>query len=189
MSTAVAGETLAAYSRCHRALVGARLKDNIIVDIHLKQLIEQGYISTTLRCSREPYGIPIPDAQTGIPAIFMEMLAYARPGIIEVLPALPSSLTKGSVKGMLLHSFAKLNEMTWDMNRRSVDIKITSLYDQNLTLIARHGIEDISAPTGILKSFKSGNADCEIHLPENKLVEIHLELGRHNPLDWVAQVK
>ena len=32
MSTAVAGETLAAYGRCHRALIGARLKDNIIVD-------------------------------------------------------------------------------------------------------------------------------------------------------------
>ncbi|HXR06520.1 MAG TPA: glycoside hydrolase N-terminal domain-containing protein, partial [Candidatus Acidoferrum sp.] len=30
MSTAVAGETLPAYARCHRALVGARLKDNII---------------------------------------------------------------------------------------------------------------------------------------------------------------
>jgi hypothetical protein len=38
MSTAVAGETLAAYGRCHRALVGTRLKDNIIVDIQLRQL-------------------------------------------------------------------------------------------------------------------------------------------------------
>ena len=31
MATAVAGETLPAYARCHRALVAARLKDNVLV--------------------------------------------------------------------------------------------------------------------------------------------------------------
>ncbi len=31
LATAVAGETLPAFARCHRALVGARLKDNVIV--------------------------------------------------------------------------------------------------------------------------------------------------------------
>ena len=89
MSTAVSGETLPAYARCHRALAGARLKDNVIVDVQLRQLMEQGYVSTALRCSREPYGGPVPDAHGGIPAIIMEMLAYSRPGVIEVLPALP----------------------------------------------------------------------------------------------------
>ena len=110
MPNAVAGETLAAYGRCHRALIGARLKDNIIVDIQLRQLIEQGYISTALRCSREPYGVPVPDAQGGIPAIMMEMLAYSRPGVIELLPALPASLVKGSINGMLARTFARINK-------------------------------------------------------------------------------
>ncbi len=89
MSTAVAGEVLPAYARCHRALAGARLKDSVIVDVQLRQLLEQGYVSTALRCSRDPYAAPVPDAQGGIPAIIMEMLAYSRPGVIEVLPALP----------------------------------------------------------------------------------------------------
>ena len=167
MSTAVAGETLAAYARCHRALVGARLKDNIIVDIQLRQLIEQGYVSTALRCSREPYGVPVPDAQGGIPAIIMEMLAYSRPGVIEVLPALPPSLVKGSINGMLARTFARINKLAWDMEARTVDITITSLRKQDITLIARYGIEDISAPSGILGTFRKGNADCELHLPEN----------------------
>ena len=127
MSTAVAGETLAAYARCHRALVGARLKDNIITDTQLRQLIEQGYVSTTLRCSRETYGIPLPDAQTGIPAIIMEMAAFSRPGVIEVLPALPSSLERGSVKGMMARAFTKINELSWDLQNRTVDITVTSL--------------------------------------------------------------
>ena len=188
MSTAVAGETLAAFGRCHRALVGARLKDNIIVDIQLRQLIEQGYVSTALRCSREPYGVPIPDAQGGIPAIMMEMIAYSRPGIIEVLPALPPSLKKGSINGMLARTFTRINKLTWDMQEQTVDITITSLKKQDIRLIARYGIEDISAPSGILGTFRKGNADCVLRLPENEPVEIHLELGNHNPLDWYTLV-
>ncbi|NMB73411.1 MAG: hypothetical protein GYA22_14830 [Bacteroidales bacterium] len=184
MSTAVAGETLAAYGRCHRALAGARLKDNIIVDIQLRQLIEQGYISTALRCSREPYGIPIPDAQGGIPAIIMEMIVYSRPGVIEVLPALPASLKKGSINGLLTRTFARINNLTWDMQERTVDIILTSLKKQDIWLIARHGIEDISAPSEALSSFRRGNADCALHLPENEPVKIHLELGNQNPSDW-----
>jgi len=189
MSTAVAGETLAAYARCHRALVGARLKDNIIVDIQLRQLVEQGYVSNALRCSREPYSWPVPDAQGGIPAIMMEMLAYSRAGVIEVLPALPSLLKKGSIKGMLARTFAKINNLSWDMEERTVDLTITSLKKQDITLIARYGIEDISATSGVIGAFKKGMADCELHLPENESVEIHLKLGNHNPLEWVNQVK
>ncbi len=189
MPKGVAGETLAAYTRCHRALVGTRLKDNIIVDIQLRQMIEQGYVSNSLRCSREPYGIPIPDAQAGIPAIIMEMLLYSRPGVIEILPALPLSLKKGSIKGMLARTFARIDKLSWDMDARKVELTITSLIKQDITLIARYGIEEISAPGGVLAStFHRGKADCEIQLPENKPVKIHLKLGNHKPNDWVSEV-
>jgi len=189
MSTAVAGETLAAYARCHRALVGARLKDNLITDVQLRKLLEQGYVSTALRCSREPYGGPVPDAHGGIPAIIMEMLVYSRPGVIEVLPALPPSLEKGSINGMLVRTFAKIDKLAWDMKARTVDVTITSVRNQDVTLMVRYGIEDISAPDGVLQAaFKPGKADCDLHLPENKPVDIHLKLGYHNPFDWVSQV-
>ena len=189
MSTAVAGETLAAYARCHRALVGARLKDNIIVDIQLRQLIEQGYISTALRCSREPYSWPVPDAQGGIPAIIMEMLLYSRPGVIEVLPALPPTLEKGSINGMLARTFARIDKLAWDMETRTVDLMITSLRKQDITLLARYGIEEISAPAGVLAAaFQRGKATCDLHLPEGKPISIELKIGQHKPLDWINQV-
>ena len=189
MSTAVAGEVLPAYTRCHRALAAARLKDNIIVDIQLRQLMEQGYVSTALRCSRDPYAGPVPDAQGGIPAIMMEMLAYSRPGVIEVLPALPPSLVKGSINGMLARTFARIDKLAWDMEARTVDLAITSMKNQDIALVARHGIEEISAPAGVLAAKpQSGGADCDLHLPEGKRVEIHLKLGRHNPLEWADLV-
>ena len=185
MSTAIAGESLAAYARCLRALVGARLKDNVIVDVQLRQLIEQGYVSTALRCSREPYGGPVPDAQAGIPAIIMEMLAYSRPGVIEVLPALPASLAKGSINGMLARTFARIDTLAWDLETRTVDLTISSGRKQDVKLIARYGIEDISAPSGVLAAgFRSGMDNCGLHLPEGRQVELHLKLSRREPRDW-----
>jgi len=189
MGTSVSGETLPAYFRCHRALAGARLKDNVSVEVQLRQLLEQGYVSTGLRCSREPYAAPVPDAQAGIPAIIMEMLAYSRPGIIEVLPALPRTLAKGTINGMLTRTFARIDKLAWDMDARTVDIKITSTKNQDVTLIVRHGIQSISASGGALSvKPKTGEANCDLHLPAGTPVEIHLTLGRREPLDWTARV-
>jgi hypothetical protein len=182
-------ERLAAHGRCHRALVGARLKDSYMVDSELRQLFEEGYVGPTLRCSHDPYANVMPDAQGGIPAIMMEMLAYSRPGVIEVLPALPPSLVKGSINGMLLRTFARLNKLTWDMDTRTVDLTITSVRKQDVTLIARYGIEGVSAASGVLVANpQPGRSACDLHLPEGKPVEIRLKLGRRNPLDWVNWV-
>ncbi|HLN22191.1 MAG TPA: glycoside hydrolase N-terminal domain-containing protein, partial [Bacteroidales bacterium] len=116
-------ERLAAHSLCQRGLIGARLKDNYMVDSELRNLLEQGFVATTFICPHDPYAnMRIADAQGGIPAIMMEMLAYSRPGVIEVLPALPPSLTKGSINGMLLRTFAKLDKLQWNMDERSCGI-------------------------------------------------------------------
>ncbi len=182
-------ERLAAHGRCHRALVGARLKDCYMVDSELRQLIEEGNVGETLRCSHDPYAYPMPDAQGGIQTIMMEMLAYSRPGVIEVLPALPPTLVKGSIKGMLLRTFARLDKLVWDMKARTVDLAVTSVRKQDVTLIARYGIEAISTSSGALGAKpQSGNATCELHLPEGKPVTVRLKLGRRNPLDWVKWV-
>jgi len=183
-------ERLAAHSYCQRGLVGARLKDNFIVDTQLRQLLEQGFVGTTLICSHDPYAnMRIADAQGGIPAVMMEMLAYSRPGVIEVLPALPASLIRGSINGMLLRTFARLDKLAWDMDARTVNLTVTSVKKQDVTLIARYGIEEISASAGVLAvQGQSGEATCNLHLPEGKPVEIHLKIGQRNPLDWINWV-
>jgi hypothetical protein len=181
-------ERLAAHGRCHRALVGARLKDCYMVDTELRQLIEQGYVATTLRCSHDPYAWPMPDAQGGIPTIMMEMLLYSRPGVIEVLPALPETLVKGSINGMLARTFARINKMTWDMDARTVELRVTSFRKQDVTMIARYGIEEITASAGVLAApLKRDTANCELRLPEGKPVTIRLKLGPHEPYEWVHQ--
>jgi hypothetical protein len=182
-------ERLAAHGRCHRALVGARLKDCYMVDTELRQLLEQGYVATTLRCTHDPYANFIPDAQGGIPTIMMEMLLYSRPGVIEVLPALPETLVKGSINGMLARSFARVDKLSWNMETRTVELTVTSFRKQDVALIARYGIEEIKASAGVLAApLKRDAANCDLHLPEGKPVSIYLKLGEHKPIDWVAQV-
>jgi hypothetical protein len=125
----------------------------------------------------------------GIPAIIMEMLAYSRPGVLEVLPALSRSLPKGSIEGMLTRTFARVDKLGWDLNARTVDLKITSLKNQDITLIVRHGIESISASAGALSvKPQRGQANCDLHLAQGTPVEIRLTLGRREPLDWTARV-
>ncbi|MBN2698523.1 MAG: glycoside hydrolase N-terminal domain-containing protein [Bacteroidales bacterium] len=183
-------ERLAAHSHCQRTLVAARLKDGFMVDTQLRLMIEQGFVSSTFMCPHDPYaGFRIADAQGGIPAIMMEMLAYSRPGVIEVLPALPPSLVRGSINGMLLRTCARLDKLAWNMDDRTVDLTVTSIKKQDVILIARYGIERISVSSGVLDTKpQSGEAACTLHLPEGKPVEVHLEIGQRNTLDWVNWV-
>ena len=182
-------ERLAAHGRCHRALAGARLKDCYMVGTELRQLIEQGYFASTLRASHDPWAFPMPDAQGGVPAIVMEMLLYSRPGVIEVLPALPPGLTSGSINGMLARTFARIDKLAWNMETRSVELAVTSFRKQDVTLIARYGIEEIGAPAGVLAApLQTGKANVDLHLPEGKRVSLYLKLGMHKPLEWVEHV-
>jgi len=119
----------------------------------------------------------------------MEMLAYSRPGVIEVLPALPPLLVRGSINGMLARTFSKIDKLAWDMEARTVDLIITSLRKQKVTLITRYGIEEIAAPDEIVAAKpKAGTANCDLNLPAGKPVEIHLKLAQQKPFDWATTV-
>jgi hypothetical protein len=90
---------------------------------------------------------------------------------------------------MLLRTFASLDKMEWNMESRTVDLTITSLKKQDVTLIARYGIQEISASSGVLAAKPlAGEATCDLHLPQGKPVEIHLKIGQRNTLDWVNWV-
>jgi len=89
----------------------------------------------------------------------------------------------------LTRTFARIDKLAWDLNARTVDLKITSLKNQDITLIARPGIESISASAGALPAKpQRGQADCNLNLPQGTPIEIHLTLGRREPLDWTARV-
>jgi hypothetical protein len=179
-------ENASGHGVSHRMLAAARLKDNFMVNFELKQLFEMGYVSTTLLTNHNPNSSPFGDQQGSILTTLMEMLLYSREGVMETLPALPDTLEKGSIKGILSRTFAKIDDLSWDMKARTVDLTVTSLRKQDITFMDRHGIESITAPAGVITSAPKPDATtCVLHLPEGKPVTIHMKIGTHKPSDWI----
>jgi hypothetical protein len=68
-------------------------------------------------------------------------------------------------------------------------LTVSSFRKQDITLIARFGIEAINAPAGVVATpLRPDTANCDLHLPEGKPVTIHLKLGSHKPNEWADRV-
>jgi alpha-L-fucosidase 2 len=91
---------------------------------------------------------------------------------------------------MMARTSVRVNKLTWDMDARTVELTVTSLRKQDVTLMARYGIDEIIAPAGVLAApLETGAADIDVHLPENNPVTFRITLGHHKPIEWVDQVK
>jgi alpha-L-fucosidase 2 len=121
--------------------------------------------------------------------LMIEMLIYSRAGVIELLPAVPGTLIKGNIKGILARTYAKVDDMNWNLDSKKIDVTITSLQKQDISLIVRYGIQSVIAPEGVLSGIPEKDADrCVIHLQKDRTVTLHLQIGEHKPSDWISKV-
>ena len=97
----------------------------------------------------------------------IEMLAYSRPGVIEVLPALPPSLVKGSINGMLLRTFARLDTtgLGHGCADRGPDGHLGANAGRHVDCPARHR-SDLGSAGVLAAKPQPGKAACDLHLPE-----------------------
>jgi len=182
-------ENASAHGLFHRALAGARLKDSHMVNFNLKQILDQGYVNTSLTTMHNPHRLPAPDAQGALPTLMMEMLVYSRPGVIEVLPALPESLPKGSIKGVMCRTEAKVESLTWDLDARTLDLTLRSHKPQDLDLMIRYGIASASGPSSVIIDLpRPDTTHCRLKLPAGDAVTLHFRVGNHKPSDWITRV-
>ncbi len=131
-----------AHGLMHMALVAARLKDDGIVARNLQFLLEHEYIYRSLVTSHNPkHKIYNVDASCSLPAIVLEALVYSRPGVVELLPALPEVLRKGSVDGVLCRGQVRVDGLSWDMETKVVAATLTSANNQDVALFYRKGIK------------------------------------------------
>ena len=118
----------------------------------------------------------------------MEMLIYSRPGVIELLPALPDALKKGAIQGMLVRTFARVDRLIWDLDEKTEVITLTSLRNQEIALVVWHGIESIDAPAGILlKTPKQGAMSCDLRLRQGESITLQIRTistERENLFSW-----
>jgi alpha-L-fucosidase 2 len=178
-----------AHGILHRGLAAARLKDPYLVNVDLKQLLDQGYVNPALTTMHNPYAIPSPDPQGALPTLIMEMLIYSRPGVIGLLPAAPDSLMQGELKGVLCRTQARIDDLTWNLRTRKVDVTISSGIDQTVALFVRDGIESVhAAPDVLVSPVARGAEKCEVRLNKDRPVILHFNIGDKDRLAWVANV-
>mgnify|MGYP003376702277 FL=1 len=124
-----------AHGIIHRVLSAIRLKDKEEMEQSLSVLMNHGFVTRALSTRHFPYYAPFPDLQGAMPAILLEMCIYSAPGVIEFLPALPSSLRTGTLKGIWLYTWAKLECIDWD--EKGFRAELVSNKKQSVTLRLR----------------------------------------------------
>jgi hypothetical protein len=177
-----------AHGILHKALVAARLKDPHLLNYDLREILEEGYVNPSLTTLHNPYAYPAPDPQGALPTIMMEMLVYSRPGVIGLLPALPSTLTEGTAKGIVCRTQAKIDDLHWDLKTRKLTVTISSLVDQTVKLSVGGGIESIDGTAGALTQKQApGSAAVEVRLSAAHPVTLHVMVGSMDPTSWASR--
>ncbi|WP_405656709.1 glycosyl hydrolase family 95 catalytic domain-containing protein [Streptomyces sp. NBC_00079] len=146
-----------AHGSLHRALSRARLKDGAGVYANLLKIYGKNMVWRSLMTSHNPnLDIYNCDAANTIPAILAEALVYSRPGVLEILPALPDQLAQGTIKGVRGRNRISIQSLTWDTVARTATVKLTSDIDQDITFICRRGITSVSTAATV-KTSSLGN--------------------------------
>jgi len=141
-----------AHGIVHRYFTAVRLHDLPDAIHNLRTLMEHGYVTRTLNTVHYPYRVFCPDLLGAMPAIVLEMLVYSDEGFIKLLHAVPEDLAKGSVKGVWLYTFAKIEKMEWDIKQGNAFAEISSLADQTIKF---------AFPIGYKKVFVNGELFAE----------------------------
>ncbi len=168
-------ENESAHGLMMRLFTAIRLKDEVHACSILKELFEHGFVNRTLLTSHNPnLRSAQSDAQGSLPAVLAEMAVYSKPGLIELLPAMPGMLAKGEFTGLCLFTFAKLERLNWDLNENTMSAHIMPLKDQTITLRIRQGFEELSVDG--VSQFSQRN-------------EITLSLKKGVPVDISAKLR
>lgn len=141
-----------AHGVIHRYFTAVRLNDLPDAMHNLRTLLEHGYVTRALTTVHYPYRVWCPDLLGAMPAMVLEMFVYSDEGFIKLLPALPKDLSKGSVKGIWLYTFAKIEKMEWDIEAGKAMAEISSIVDQTIQFLF---------PIGYKKAFVNGKLYSE----------------------------
>ncbi|OLT05195.1 hypothetical protein BJF90_19900 [Pseudonocardia sp. CNS-004] len=111
-------ENLSAHGSLHRALCAARLKDAGLVEENLGKILGNDMVFRSLMTSHNP-GLETynADAAHAIPAVILESLVYSRPGVIELLPAVPRGWVRGRISGVRCRNRVTVAELAWNLDR------------------------------------------------------------------------
>jgi len=133
------------WSLGHAVNVAARLKDSALVHLLHSELatnfVKPGLL-TTLSPNDTVWNWFQVDANLGFTAAVMEALVFSRPGVVELLLALPRQWTKGQIAGVRCRGGVTV-ELAWDLTAGWADATLWSATAQRITLRLPYAIQEI----------------------------------------------
>jgi len=166
----------AGHGLLHAALIAAGLKNSSSLERKLLRLTREDYYYNSLCSSHyNGHGVFCTDVCNTVPAIMMEMLVSSGPGELELLPALPATLSKGSVSGIKGRNRVTVENLSWDMNHKLVSCILKSDTNQKITLVERAGIASIKT-SAKLEPSPHGNIARIIQLNKDERVFFSIAL-------------
>ncbi|MER5966229.1 RICIN domain-containing protein [Streptomyces sp. NPDC002057] len=146
-------ENYSAHGSLHRALAWSRLKNGAGVYDNIRKVLGSNMVFRSLVTSHNPdlhtYNC---DAANALPAIIAESLIYTRPGMLEILPALPDQLARGTIRGVRGRNRALVETLTWDTTARTATVTLVSHVTQTLDFVCRRGITSLSTTATVTPS-------------------------------------
>ncbi|MBM9508712.1 glycosyl hydrolase family 95 catalytic domain-containing protein [Actinacidiphila acididurans] len=88
------------------------------------------------------------DASGGIPAVLHNALVFSAPGRLDLLPALPSALGTGAIRGILARGRVTVEELVWDYPSGTVTATLHSGTRQSVELSLPPGLSDVALTVG-----------------------------------------
>lgn len=141
-----------AHGIIHRYFTAVRLNDLSDAMHNLRTLMEHGYVTRTLNTVHYPYRVFCPDLLGAMPAMILEMLVYSDEGYIKLLPAVPEDMAQGSIQGVWLYTFAKIENLSWNIKDGKAVAEISSIADQTIK---------VAFPIGYKKLYVNGKLTSE----------------------------
>jgi alpha-L-fucosidase 2 len=136
-------ENMSAHGSLHRALVAARLKDAGTARANVLKILGQNMVFRSLMTSHNPdLDIYNADAAHCLPAVFTELLIDSRPGVVELLPALPAEWHSGSLRGIGTRAGVRVEELRWNVEEGVARVVLTSPRDQSVEVVCRTAAEE-----------------------------------------------
>ncbi|MFF5789782.1 RICIN domain-containing protein [Streptomyces sp. NPDC012693] len=152
-------ENYSAHGSLHRALAWSRLKDGAGVYDNIRKVLGSNMVFRSLMTSHNPdLHIYNSDAANALPAIIAESLLYTRPGLLEILPALPEQLARGTIRGVRGRNRILVESLTWDTTARTATLTLVSDITQSIDLVCRRGITSLSSSAPVTASALGGHA-------------------------------
>jgi len=173
--------TFSCESFTHAACAYARLQDGDRAQECLDLLIRTCTLPNLLTCvndwrgqgcsffdSRTGYdGTCQPfqvDGNLGFTAAVLEMLVYSKPGIVKLLPALPTKWLKGKAEGILCRGGIEVG-IEWDMAEGCVVAALFSRTEQEVTVTFPGNIASLDCDSAQVYDSDYGRAYKRLALP------------------------